>query len=385
MVIFPFLGCVEPNLAGRMASSPGRPLRMKEAVFGLDFHPSASALAVGLVTGAIHLFDLAQDQGSRRLWRTKAHRSACRDVRFSPDGAHLVSVGSDGRVCRLHAGDGQKADVLGAHDCAVNVVRTFRETEVVTGDDDGGVRVWDVRQQMPAASFAEQGDLITDLRFCDHASPSLLATSADGTFACYDLRKGRLGALSDNLEDELLSVALVKAGRKVVCGSQGGVLNTFSYGDFGDISDRYPGHPGSVDALEVLDEHTLLSACSDGYVRAVSVQPWGLVGVVADHGGQPLECIRLNADRTKLATCAHDNVVRLWDVDVAFPRVAKAARARVEDNDSDPDSGADDEEEEDGRRRRRKRTKARNELRVPGQKTGAAVHLDSNFAAGLAS
>jgi hypothetical protein len=37
-------------------------------------------------------------------------------------------------------------------------------------------------------------------------------------------------------------------------GSQTGVLNIFTYGDWGDISDRFPGHPESVDALVKCDE-----------------------------------------------------------------------------------------------------------------------------------
>ena len=47
----------------------------------------------------------------------------------------------------------------------------------------------------------------------------------------------------EDADDELLSVAVVKGGRKVVAGAQSGVLNLFSWGHFRDCSDRFPGEP----------------------------------------------------------------------------------------------------------------------------------------------
>ena len=47
----------------------------------------------------------------------------------------------------------------------------------------------------------------------------------------------------EDADDELLSVAVVKGGRKLVAGAQSGVLNLFSWGHFRDCSDRFPGEP----------------------------------------------------------------------------------------------------------------------------------------------
>lgn len=95
----------------------------------------------------------------------------------------------------------------------------------------------------------------------------LLATGGDGRLSAYDLRKNILAGKSDELEDELLSVAVIKNGRKVVCGSQDGVIVIFSWGTWGDMSDRFPGHPESVEALLKVDEDTVLTGSSDGIVR----------------------------------------------------------------------------------------------------------------------
>lgn len=101
------------------------------------------------------------------------------------------------------------------------------------------------------------------------AQDHLLATSGDGRLTAYDLRKNALAGKSDELDDELLSVAVIKNGRKIVCGSQDGVLVIFSWGTWGDMSDRFPGHPDSVEALLKVDEDTVLTGSSDGIIRYV--------------------------------------------------------------------------------------------------------------------
>jgi hypothetical protein len=70
----------------------------------------------------------------------------------------------------------------------------------------------------------------------------------------------------------------MKRGRKVICGSQEGVLNIFDYSDIEDISDRFPGHPASVDALLALDEDVLLTGSSDGLIRIISILPNKMLG-----------------------------------------------------------------------------------------------------------
>ncbi len=56
----------------------------------------------------------------------------------------------------------------------------------------------------------------------------------------------------EDADDELSSVVVLKGGKKVVCGSQLGVLAIFTWGQFDDCSDRMPGeawrHPRLVPA-----------------------------------------------------------------------------------------------------------------------------------------
>lgn len=52
----------------------------------------------------------------------------------------------------------------------------------------------------------------------------------------------------DDADDELLSVALVKGDKKLLAGTQSGVVNLYSWGHIDDCSDRFPGS-SSFDAV----------------------------------------------------------------------------------------------------------------------------------------
>ena len=148
----------------------------------------------------------------------------------------------------------------------------------------------------------------------------MIATSGDGSISVYDQRnpKNCFVRKSDGQEDEMLSGLVMKNGTKVVCGSQGGVLNIWSFGTWGDVSDRFPGHPDSIDCMVKIDESTLVTGSSDGLLRVCSILPDKFIGVLGDHEGFPVEELELNSERTILASLSHDNKVRLWDASVLF-------------------------------------------------------------------
>jgi len=98
------------------------------------------------------------------------------------------------------------------------------------GDDDGVIKVWDTRQRQCVYAFDDvHEDFVADMEW-NPASQELISVSGDGTLAIHSLKRGKLVALSDNQEDELLSVTLMKGGKKAVVGSQTGVLNIWTYG-----------------------------------------------------------------------------------------------------------------------------------------------------------
>jgi hypothetical protein len=259
---------------------------------------------------------------------------------------------------------------------------------LVSGDDVGCVRLWDARMCGGSGNGGRGGgksmqsnpfdnlmkpphgcvmqwkvnhDYITDFT-CNNDGTTLFASSADGTLSVFDVRfVGRKNcprsvvlpdidphdattttippppqskwetsgySQSDNQEDELLSLCLIKNSTKLLCGSQQGILSLFSYNFWGDISDRFPGHPQSIDAILKIDEDTVLTGSSDGLVRAVQLLPNTLLGVLGGHDGFPVEGLGWSAGRKLVGSVSHDEYIRLWD-----------ASFLNDDDDEDEDDG----------------------------------------------
>lgn len=360
----------------------------------ISFHPSRpSILAAALVDGTVEVHDFSEllnndskekddddDEIDTILSSTHAHQqllpssssggskvASARCLVFAADGSALYSGGAAGDIVRL---DGerissfttdQKSSISWSiHNASTNssplqVIKEFPDPNLIAaGDEAGGVRIFDIRMAASSTSngnksrptecvlaWKEHDDYISALEFSADGH-TLLSCSADCTLGVYDVRmnrsaiteKERFLRRSDDQEDELLSMKIIKGGRKVVCGTGEGVLCVWSWGTWGDVSDRFPGHPSSIDALLKLDEDTLLTGSSDGLIRVVSIHPDKLLGVLGDHEGFPIEKLQMNADRSHVASVSHDAIVRLWD-------------ARILQDDDDEDSKEEDEAEED--------------------------------------
>ena len=165
------------------------------------------------------------------------------------------------------------------------------------------------------SKFSVHSDFVADFCYNPHANV-LLSAGGDATLCAYDLRNKKNNRQSDEQEAELQCVDCIKDGRKVICGTQSGVIIVFSWGRWGDCTDRYPGHPESVDCLLKVDESTVLTGSSDGLVRVVQIQPDNIIGVIGDHDTFPVEGMGRSFDGRVLCTYAHDDVLRFWDLNM---------------------------------------------------------------------
>lgn len=56
----------------------------------------------------------------------------------------------------------------------------------------------------------------------------------------------------------------------MVCGDGEGTLMIYNWGLWGDITDRYPCHPQSVDCMVPLNDSVVCTGCMDGMIRYIS-------------------------------------------------------------------------------------------------------------------
>lgn len=289
-------------------------ISFKSQVFDMSFHPSKDIIAAGEIEGNVTVYSYSISEENHVLLDLRHHKKACRALSFSPDGLHLFTASKDKSLQAVDMNTGGIAhSVKKAHNSPVYCMKVISNSLLATGDDNGCVKIWDGRRAACVLTVEDNEDFISDMA-CDAENTTLLVTSGDGTLSVLNIRRQSVQERSDHLDGELLSVAVVKGGRKVVCGSGNGILNLFSWGQWGDISDRFPGHPLSVDSCVAVSDDVVCTGSMDGKIRAVHILPNRFVKTIGEHDDFPVEGMRLSRDGNILASCSHDQTVKFWDV-----------------------------------------------------------------------
>uniref|UniRef100_A0A7N0UKX3 WD repeat-containing protein 55 n=1 Tax=Kalanchoe fedtschenkoi TaxID=63787 RepID=A0A7N0UKX3_KALFE len=303
--------------------------------FDLDFHQSSQLVAAGLISGDLLLYRYASDSAPQRLLDVHAHTESCRALRFINGGQAILTGSPD---CSILATDVETGSAIArledSHGAAINRLVNLTESTIASGDDDGCIKVWDTRQRSCCSTFEPHEEYISDMTFAND-SMKLIATSGDGTLSVCNLRSNKIQTQSEFSEDELLSVVIMKNGRKVICGTQTGNLLLYSWGFFKDCSDRFVDlSPNSVDALLKFDEDRLIAASENGIISLVGILPNRVIQPIAEHSEYPVERLAFSHDQKYLGSISHDNFLKLWDMDEIL---SDNATSQVVEKDSDND------------------------------------------------
>ncbi|BDA50374.1 WD repeat-containing protein JIP5 [Coccomyxa sp. Obi] len=365
-------------------------VELQEQPMDCCFHPTEMLAAVGLINGRVQAYRLTSSDDlssstAEELVSKKAHKESCRAVRFTADGAALLTASTDRNMKSVDMESGKVTRwQTDAHEAPINCILPLSSSGLVaSGDDDGCVKLWDGRQSDAVAEFSTHTDCVTDFAYQAREN-CLVATSADATISITDLRTRKLRARSeDDADDELLSAAVVKSGNKVVTGSQMGVLNLYSWGYFNDCSDRFPGHPASVDALVAFDEDSVVTGSQDGLIRLISILPNRMLGVLGEHGDLPVESLALSAGRAYLASTSHDALLRLWDLSALNEDDAEDDDDEAADNPAAEGDGPKGDGSESDSDEKPQKKKKRRKSEKGGGVTKKQSHKDASFFADL--
>ncbi|NWW45890.1 WDR55 protein, partial [Pedionomus torquatus] len=195
----------------------------------------------------------------------------------------------------------------------LNCLLPIDDHVLATGDDDGGLKVWDLRKGDAVLEARQQEEYISAMAV-DANGKVLLTASGDGTLGVFNLKRRRFELLSEPQNGDLTSVVLLKRGKKVACGSSEGTIYLFNWDGFGAASDRFALRAESVDCMVPVTDGIVCVGSLDGVIRAVSVLPNRVLGCVGQHLGEPIEQLAVAPGGQLLASCGHDQKVKFWDI-----------------------------------------------------------------------
>jgi WD repeat-containing protein 55 len=251
----------------------------------LKFSPVHNILSVGQITGEIRLYSYSETEMKEHVVLSH-HEDSVRAIDYNPAGNILYACSTDHSYSVISAGR-LEGRLENAHKEAINSILHLEDGHVIaTGDDDGVMKVWDLRQahkgkKSCVIEFREHEGTISEMAYREDCK-MLLSASNDGMLGVFDLRKPILYAMSDNFYEDQSAVLLCKNGKKVVTASSEGVLNLFSWDWFGDCNDRITGHPNAIHCMVKYDEDTIITGGEDGLLRAVSILPNRIIAILSD-------------------------------------------------------------------------------------------------------
>eukprot|EP00042_Codosiga_hollandica_P042674 m.394998 g.394998 ORF g.394998 m.394998 type:complete len:257 (+) comp56382_c1_seq1:182-952(+) len=202
-------------------------------VFDLCFHPTHSLVAAALISGQVLVHEYST-AGNTLHFQSQHHQESCRCIEFSQDGAYIFTASAD---CSVQCVDIQTGVVVSAlfsaHSTGINAMTTVPSMGLLaTGDDNGCVKLWDLRQQSCVLSVQRHEDYISDLVVVADKN-TILASSGDGSITATNWKKGEKGIKqSDNIDEDILCLALLQGSREVMCGTQEGILYGFKVSTF---------------------------------------------------------------------------------------------------------------------------------------------------------
>lgn len=201
------------------------------------------------------------------VWTRTIHPTGTQTVRFSPDGRTILTGGRvDGLIHLLDADSGRIVKTLASHP-ASGIRRAFfteNGTTVVSGHEDGSLRVWDVTTGQPRLEVQKAIPRVWELATDGN---HVLAVGTFEGVQVWSLAAGRHETTLEGIGPNIWSVAVDSHGTLVVAGSDDGRIGAWNLAARKLLWQVQPRPGVRIRAVAIHPQrHIVVSGGSDGIV-----------------------------------------------------------------------------------------------------------------------
>ncbi|KAG6454023.1 hypothetical protein O3G_MSEX008482 [Manduca sexta] len=284
----------------------------EDFIVDISFSPCKNIIALANIVGDILLYEYSNEE-TKLINTLELHLKACRAVEFDDEGVTMYSTAKDKVIMATDVETGKlKKCYEDAHDEPVYCLRTLDNNKIVTGDDGGTVKLWDMRKETPVFNIKVGEEHVSDM-LTNEDQKYLVCAGGDGVLNTIDLKGRKIYVRSEDYDSELTCLGLFRSDTKLLVGSSTGKLYLFNWKEFGLHSDEYVGQKHAISCMVPVTQNIVVTSGEDGILRAAHMFPQKQLGVVGQHR-LPVECLDISHDGQYIASCSHDNDVKFWNI-----------------------------------------------------------------------
>ena len=256
--------------------------------------------------------------GGSPLRLLTGHTGGVLAVAWSPDSTRLLTGGDDGTVRVWDARTGEPLHQLTGHTGWVcSVAWSPDGTRLLTGSDDGTVRIWDARTGEPLHQLTGHTGWVRAVAWSPDGT-RLLTGSDDGTVRIWDARTAQPLHQLTGHTGGVRAVAWSPDSTRLLTGGDDGTVRIWD-ARTGEPLHQLTGHTGWVRAVAWSPDGTrLLTGGNDGTVRVWDARTGEPLHQLTGHTGW-VRAVAWSPDSTRLLTGGNDGTVRVWDARTGEP------------------------------------------------------------------
>ncbi|XP_063838863.1 WD repeat-containing protein 55 homolog isoform X2 [Ostrinia nubilalis] len=287
-------------------------INCEDFIVNISFNPVKNLIALANIVGDVLLYEYSNEE-TKLVETYEVHLKACRDIEFDDSGLTLYSTSKDKTIVATDVETGKmKRCYENAHDDPVYSMISLGGEKIVTGDDGGTVKMWDMRKADPIFSIKIGDEHVSDM-ITNDAQKYLVCAGGDGVLTCLDLKASKIYTTSEEYDSELTCMGLFRSDTKLLVGASTGKMYLFNWKEFGFHSDEFIGQKHAIQCMVPITQNIVVTSGEDGMLRAAHMFPQRQLGIVGQHR-LPVECLDISHDGQYIASCSHDNDVKFWNI-----------------------------------------------------------------------